>query len=135
MRRFFSGIFSAKDGPPTPGPSEAGKRGFHWAKRRAAFGHSQSSTESVDGAPHHGGVNEGDLLGVSRVRRGSDSTPGPPMTSTANVTPREAPRGPAEQPFPPHAASGPAVTAHYRMALPCPRPLALGGVSCRRGLL
>uniref|UniRef100_A0A8C9VLX0 Arf-GAP with GTPase, ANK repeat and PH domain-containing protein 1 n=1 Tax=Scleropages formosus TaxID=113540 RepID=A0A8C9VLX0_SCLFO len=53
LRRFFSGIFSAKDGPPTPGPSEAGKRGFHWAKRRAAFGHSQSSTESVDGAPHH----------------------------------------------------------------------------------
>uniref|UniRef100_W5MBI3 Arf-GAP with GTPase, ANK repeat and PH domain-containing protein 1 n=1 Tax=Lepisosteus oculatus TaxID=7918 RepID=W5MBI3_LEPOC len=58
LLRFFSGIFSKKDGTSTPVTSPSGKslrdnskKGFLSSQKRAALGCSQSSTESVNGSP------------------------------------------------------------------------------------
>ncbi|XP_048834436.1 arf-GAP with GTPase, ANK repeat and PH domain-containing protein 1 isoform X1 [Brienomyrus brachyistius] len=54
LTRIFGGIFSVRDASLVPSPRalEGGKRGFLWARKRAALGHSQSSTESIERALH-----------------------------------------------------------------------------------
>lgn len=56
--RFFSGIFSKKDGTSTPlsSPSNRAlrKNGLLGAQQRAEMGYSQSSSESVNGCPLDG---------------------------------------------------------------------------------
>ncbi|MGH0137724.1 UNVERIFIED_CONTAM: hypothetical protein FKN15_064620 [Acipenser sinensis] len=60
--RFFSGIFSKKDGTSTPFTSPRGKslrdssrasrsKGFQSSQKKATLGYAQSSTESVNGSP------------------------------------------------------------------------------------